>query len=139
MHPANAQIELLFSLNKRFNASRVMVKQKRVITVYIYIYVCVSVHFRHALPLFTSLLNCLCSYDPVGYGVPYNHLMFSDHREPLVEISLQVLCVTMENDTGSTTVTVDGTSGGTAMDQGSDVSSQEVSVSKRFCQTFHCE
>ena len=85
--------------------------------------VCVCIHHRHALPLFTSLLNCLCSYDPIGYGVPYNHLMFSDHREPLVEIALQVLCVTMENDTGSATVTVDGTSGGTAMDQGSDVSS----------------
>ena len=59
-------------------------------------------------------------------GVPYNHLMFSDHREPLVEGALQVLCVTMENDTGAAaaaaaTVTVDGTSGGTAMDQSSDV------------------
>lgn len=79
---------------------------------------------RHALPLFTSLLNCLCSYDPVGYGVPYNHLMFSDHREPLVEVALQVLCVTMENDQSAAAVTVDGTSGGTAMDQGSDVSGQ---------------
>lgn len=77
---------------------------------------------RHALPLFTSLLNCLCSYDPVGYGVPYNHLMFSDSREPLVEVALQVLCVTMENDSSSSTVTVDGTSTGTAMDQSSDVS-----------------
>ncbi|XP_076458656.1 protein HID1-like isoform X2 [Babylonia areolata] len=80
-----------------------------------------STENRHALPLFTSLLNCLCSYDPVGYGVPYNHLMFSDHREPLVEGALQVLCVTMENDSAATAaLTVDGTSGGTAMDQGSD-------------------
>ena len=45
---------------------------------------------RHALPLFTSLINVVCSYDPVGYGVPYNHLLFTDHREPLVEIALQV-------------------------------------------------
>ncbi|KAL8587675.1 cell wall biogenesis protein [Nucella lapillus] len=80
-----------------------------------------STENRHALPLFTSLLNCLCSYDPVGFGVPYNHLMFSDFREPLVEIALQVLCVTMENDTAaSSALTVDGTSGGTAMDQSSD-------------------
>ncbi|PVD37614.1 hypothetical protein C0Q70_00210 [Pomacea canaliculata] len=79
-----------------------------------------STENRHALPLFTSLLNCLCSYDPVGYGVPYNHLMFSDSREPLVEVALQVLCVTMENDNSSSTVTVDGTSTGTAMDQSSD-------------------
>ena len=75
----------------------------------------------------------MCSYDPVGYGVPYNHLMFSDHREPLVEIALQVLCVTMENDAGSTAVTVDGTSGGTAMDQGSDVSCQEATGRGRGC------
>lgn len=79
-----------------------------------------STENRHALPLFTSLLNCLCSYDPVGYGVPYNHLMFTDSREPLVEVALQVLCVTMENDSSGGAVTVDGTSGGTAMDQSSD-------------------
>ncbi|XP_050393670.2 protein HID1 [Patella vulgata] len=80
-----------------------------------------STENRHALPLFTSMLNLVCSYDPVGYGVPYNHLMFSDHREPLVEIALQVLCVTMENDnSGNQNVSVDGTSSGTAMDQSSD-------------------
>ena len=50
-----------------------------------------STENRHALPLFTSLLNIVCAYDPVGYGVPYNHLMFNDAREPLVEIALQVL------------------------------------------------
>ncbi|ESO82024.1 hypothetical protein LOTGIDRAFT_135546 [Lottia gigantea] len=69
-----------------------------------------STENRHALPLFTSMLNLVCSYDPVGYGVPYNHLMFSDHREPLVEIALQVLCVTMENDSNTAqNVSVDGT------------------------------
>lgn len=41
---------------------------------------------RHALPLFTSLLNTVCSYDPVGLGVPYNHLLFADTLEPLVEV-----------------------------------------------------
>ena len=25
---------------------------------------------RHVLPLLTSLLNVVCTYDPVGYGVP---------------------------------------------------------------------
>ena len=76
---------------------------------------------RHALPLFTSLLNMVCSYDPVGYGVPYNHLMFTDSREQLVEGALQVLCVTMENESSNHNVSVDGTSGGTAMDAQSDV------------------
>ncbi|KAK0064862.1 protein HID1 [Biomphalaria pfeifferi] len=84
-----------------------------------------STENRHALPLFTSLLNCLCSYDPVGYGLPYNHLMFIDSREPLVEVALQVLCVTIENDSNAQPVSVDGTSGGTAMDQTGDSGSTD--------------
>ncbi|KAA0187315.1 Protein HID1 [Fasciolopsis buskii] len=52
---------------------------------------------RHALPLFASLLNVVCAYDPVGLGVPYNHLVFSDLREPLVEVALQVLCIVLES------------------------------------------
>ena len=55
-----------------------------------------STENRHALPLFTSLLNVVCAYDPVGYGMPYNHLMFTDSREPLVEVALHVLCSTLE-------------------------------------------
>ncbi|XP_071796675.1 protein HID1-like isoform X3 [Asterias amurensis] len=54
---------------------------------------------RHALPLFTSLLNVVCAYDPVGFGVPYNHLMFADHREPVVEVASQILVVTLDHDT----------------------------------------
>ncbi|XP_022120866.2 protein HID1 [Pieris rapae] len=56
---------------------------------------------RHALPLFTSLLNTVCSYDPVGLGVPYNHLLFADTLEPLVEVALQVLIVTLDHDTSN--------------------------------------
>ncbi|XP_041745268.1 protein HID1 isoform X1 [Coregonus clupeaformis] len=56
---------------------------------------------RHALPLFTSLLNVVCAYDPVGYGIPYNHLMFSDYREVLVEHAVQILIVTLEHETGA--------------------------------------
>ena len=56
---------------------------------------------RHALPLFTSLLNVVCAYDPVGYGFPYNHLLFSDHREQLVEQALQILIVTLEHEAAS--------------------------------------
>ena len=55
-----------------------------------------STENRHALPLFTSLLNVVCAYDPVGYGMPYNHLVFTDSREPLVEVALHVLCATLE-------------------------------------------
>jgi High-temperature-induced dauer-formation protein len=57
-----------------------------------------SAENRHALPLFTSLLNTVCAYDPVGLGVPYNHLIFTDTLEPLVEISLQLLIVTLDHD-----------------------------------------
>ncbi|XP_028287619.1 protein HID1b [Parambassis ranga] len=62
-----------------------------------------STENRHALPLFTSLLNVVCAYDPVGYGVPYNHLLFSDSREQLVEQALQILIVTLEHEVGSAT------------------------------------
>ncbi|XP_053609587.1 protein HID1 [Plodia interpunctella] len=57
---------------------------------------------RHALPLFTSLLNTVSSYDPVGLGLPYNHLLFADALEPLVEVSLQILIVTLDHDTSNT-------------------------------------
>lgn len=53
---------------------------------------------RHALPLFTSLLNTVCAYDPVGLGVPYNHLLFNDTMEPLMEAALQILIVTLDHD-----------------------------------------
>nr|XP_028692608.1 protein HID1 isoform X5 [Macaca mulatta]XP_028692609.1 protein HID1 isoform X5 [Macaca mulatta] len=76
-----------------------------------------STENRHALPLFTSLLNTVCAYDPVGYGIPYNHLLFSDYREPLVEEAAQVLIVTLDHDSASSaSPTVDGTTTGTAMD-----------------------
>ncbi|XP_020611315.1 protein HID1-like [Orbicella faveolata] len=54
---------------------------------------------RHALPIFTSLLNIVCCYDPLGYGVPYNHLMFADYREPLVEVAAQLLVVLLDHET----------------------------------------
>lgn len=60
-----------------------------------------SAENRHALPLFTSLLNVVCAYDPVGYGIPYNHLLFSDYREQLVEQAVQILIVTLEHEAGS--------------------------------------
>lgn len=58
-----------------------------------------STENRHALPMFTSLLNTVCAYDPVGFGIPYNHLLFADSIEPLVEVCLQILIVTLDYDT----------------------------------------
>ncbi|WKY11124.1 hypothetical protein Q1695_003012 [Nippostrongylus brasiliensis] len=57
-----------------------------------------SAENRHVLPLFTSLLNVVCAYDPVGMGLPYNYLLFNDSREPLVEAALQVLIVCLDKD-----------------------------------------
>ncbi|XP_003961150.1 protein HID1b isoform X2 [Takifugu rubripes] len=53
---------------------------------------------RHALPLFTSLLNVVCAYDPVGYGIPYNYLLSSDQREQLVVHVIQVLIIALEHE-----------------------------------------
>jgi hypothetical protein len=57
-----------------------------------------SAENRHVLPLFTSLLNVVCSYDPVGYGLPYNYLLLNDTREPLVQTALQVLIVCLDRE-----------------------------------------
>lgn len=48
--------------------------------------------------MFTSLINTVFAYDPVGMGVPYNHLLFNDYLEPLVEVALQILIVTLDHD-----------------------------------------
>lgn len=60
-----------------------------------------SAENKHVLPLFTSLLNVICCYDPVGYGLPYNYLLMSDCREPLVQASLHLLIVCLDRDAQS--------------------------------------
>lgn len=60
-----------------------------------------SAENRHALPMFASLLNTVFAYDPVGLGLPYNHLIFSDSLEPLVEVALQILIVALDHDTSN--------------------------------------
>ncbi|CAF1627528.1 unnamed protein product [Adineta ricciae] len=57
---------------------------------------------RQTLPLFTSLINIVFSYDPIGY-LPYNYLLFTDTREPLVEVAAQLLCITLDNSSISST------------------------------------
>lgn len=50
---------------------------------------------RHVLPLFTSLLNTVFIYKPSKL-LPFNHLLFEDAREELVEISLQTLVAVLD-------------------------------------------
>jgi len=45
---------------------------------------------------FLSLLNVACTYDPVGWGVPYNYVFFGDPREELTYLALQLLSVLLE-------------------------------------------
>uniref|UniRef100_A0A915HQG4 Uncharacterized protein n=1 Tax=Romanomermis culicivorax TaxID=13658 RepID=A0A915HQG4_ROMCU len=58
-----------------------------------------QIYRKHVLPMFTSLLNVVCAYDPVGYGMPYNYLLFADTREPLVQAALQLLVACLDNGT----------------------------------------
>ena len=55
-----------------------------------------SIGNRHILPLLTSLLNVVFSYDPVGYGVPYAYAFYSDARENLVTAALQLLVIVLD-------------------------------------------
>uniref|UniRef100_A0A8C9UZK4 HID1 domain containing n=1 Tax=Scleropages formosus TaxID=113540 RepID=A0A8C9UZK4_SCLFO len=82
-----------------------------------------STENRHALPLFTSLLNVVCAYDPVGYGIPYNHLLFSDYREQLVEQAVQILIVTLEHEGGAAaTNSLDPSASPSGLDEPEDFS-----------------
>ena len=56
------------------------------------------------LPLFTSLINIVFCYDPVGY------LLFNDTREPLVEIAAQVLCIALDTHAITSTDDADANS-----------------------------
>lgn len=50
---------------------------------------------RHALPLFTSLLNTLFGYKPSRL-ISLNNILFDDNRHELVELAAQILIVSMD-------------------------------------------
>ncbi|KAG5460970.1 MAG: high-temperature-induced dauer-formation protein-domain-containing protein, partial [Olpidium bornovanus] len=43
------------------------------------------------LPILCSMLNTAMRYDPDGWGLPYDHMLVTDHRETVVALSLQTL------------------------------------------------
>ncbi|EDQ91116.1 uncharacterized protein MONBRDRAFT_31774 [Monosiga brevicollis MX1] len=52
---------------------------------------------RNTSVLLTSMFNCLLAYDPVGYGLPYGHVMVpDDNREQLSQLCGQVLCLLLD-------------------------------------------
>jgi len=48
--------------------------------------------------LFGSLMSIVCTYDPVGWGIPYGSFFSSGTEEALVDVALQVLCVLIDFD-----------------------------------------
>ncbi|KAF9365288.1 hypothetical protein BGX34_010594 [Mortierella sp. NVP85] len=48
------------------------------------------------LAVLCSLVNSALKYNPSGWGLPYNHVMFSDQRELLVMLCLQVIVVLLD-------------------------------------------
>ncbi|KAI8098903.1 high-temperature-induced dauer-formation protein-domain-containing protein [Halteromyces radiatus] len=48
------------------------------------------------LVLLCSFMNTACKYDPIGWGVPYNHIMVADPREQLVAMCLRVLLILLD-------------------------------------------
>eukprot|EP01127_Copromyxa_protea_P004413 TRINITY_DN14278_c0_g1_i1.p1 TRINITY_DN14278_c0_g1~~TRINITY_DN14278_c0_g1_i1.p1 ORF type:complete len:860 (-),score=148.09 TRINITY_DN14278_c0_g1_i1:1-2259(-) len=51
---------------------------------------------KYASMLVTSLLQSIVGYDPIGWGVPYNHVLFYDVKEKLMERSLHLLCLLLD-------------------------------------------
>lgn len=51
---------------------------------------------------FASLLNVSMRYDPVGWGVPYNHILSRDVSEQLMNVALELLSITLEYKSTST-------------------------------------
>jgi Dyggve-Melchior-Clausen syndrome protein len=46
---------------------------------------------------FSSLVNVVCAYDPIGWGVPYNHVLFSDSMESLNDVALHLLVILLNH------------------------------------------
>lgn len=51
---------------------------------------------RLAPTLFYSLLNVVIMYDPIGWGVPYASSVWTNEREGLVDVSIQVFLVLLD-------------------------------------------
>ncbi|KAG0011083.1 hypothetical protein BGZ80_000963, partial [Entomortierella chlamydospora] len=51
---------------------------------------------QSTLAILCSLINSALKYNPSGWGLPYNHVMFSDQRELLVMLCLQIIVVLLD-------------------------------------------
>ncbi|KAN0008907.1 hypothetical protein ACTFIU_010189 [Dictyostelium citrinum] len=48
--------------------------------------------------LLFSLINTFATFDPIGWGIPYNHLMYSDDHEICSKLSIQILNILLTYD-----------------------------------------
>jgi len=48
--------------------------------------------------LLFSLINAFSTYDPIGWGIPYNHIMFADDHEAVSKLSVQILNILLTYD-----------------------------------------
>lgn len=55
---------------------------------------------RAVMAILCSLVNTVTSFDPVGYGIPYSSMLFSDTKEVLVTISSQCLISLLDSTCG---------------------------------------
>ncbi|CAO3591862.1 unnamed protein product [Absidia cylindrospora] len=59
-------------------------------------YVVTKTERKIILVLLCSFMNTACKYDPLGWGVPYNHIMVADPAEQLVATCLRVLLILLD-------------------------------------------
>ncbi|KAI7852075.1 high-temperature-induced dauer-formation protein-domain-containing protein, partial [Circinella umbellata] len=82
---------VLLSRSMYVSPSQVLSKEDRWLH-----YVVAKTERKVVLALLCSLLNTACKYNPLGWGVPYNHVVFTDTREQLVAMCLRVLLVILD-------------------------------------------
>ncbi|CAG8581716.1 6258_t:CDS:10 [Paraglomus occultum] len=78
----------LFSKSMYMGGATYMTKENKFIN-----HMVLKMERKIVLALLCSLLNTAIKYNPTGWGIPYNHMVFVDGREMLVTFCLQVLLV----------------------------------------------
>jgi hypothetical protein len=55
---------------------------------------------RATMAILCSLVNTVTSFDPIGYGIPYSAMLFSDTKEVLVTVTSQCLISLLDSSCG---------------------------------------
>src|SRR5439155_8823913 len=94
-------------------------------------YLVLKTERKLVLALLCSLLNTAVKYNPAGWGVPYNHVMFADTREMLVTLCLQVLLVLLDYRSPSNRInnaTVSSNNNNNSNSNNQEINTQTVST-----------